>query len=257
MQKSKDYNRIIFTADHINEALRKWEELFLNSKDLKELSKIDLSIRKGSESWGYDSEEEIFADYRRGFTRANITQAGYIAKKICTFSCSVENGEYNIYTTVSVRALTRSEIESVFNVFEKNLPSATIITEPPPYKVPSPVPVIFIGHGRNLQWRDLKDHLHDKHGFEVEAYEIGARAGHSIRDILESMLRKSSFAILVMTGEDEDAEGKMHARENVIHEAGLFQGHLGFNKAIILLKKIQKNSQTFTAYSKFDFLKGI
>ena len=40
-----------------------------------------------------------------------------------------------------------------------------------------------------------------------------------------------------MTGEDEQADGSLHARENVIHEADLFQGRLGFERAIILLGK--------------------
>jgi predicted nucleotide-binding protein len=37
-----------------------------------------------------------------------------------------------------------------------------------------------------------------------------------------------------MTAEDETADGKSRARQNVIHEAGLFQGRLGFDKVIIL-----------------------
>ena len=82
----------------------------------------------------------------------------------------------------------------------------------------------------------MKDHLHEKHGYEVEAYETGARAGHEIRDVLEKMMNKVSFAILVMTGEDEVEGGKMRARQNVVHELGLFQGHLGFTKAIVLLE---------------------
>jgi predicted nucleotide-binding protein len=40
-----------------------------------------------------------------------------------------------------------------------------------------------------------------------------------------------------MTGEDEQAGGKLHARLNVVHELGLFQGRLGFKKAIILLEE--------------------
>ncbi len=40
-----------------------------------------------------------------------------------------------------------------------------------------------------------------------------------------------------MTGEDETSEGGLRARQNVIHEAGLFQGHLGFNRAIVLLEE--------------------
>jgi predicted nucleotide-binding protein len=99
-----------------------------------------------------------------------------------------------------------------------------------------PPPRVFIGHGRSQQWRDLKDHLHEQHGYSVEAYEIGARAGHVIRDILEEMMKSSSIAFLVMTGDDETSEGKLRARQNVVHEIGLFQGRLGFSRAIVLLE---------------------
>ena len=73
--------------------------------------------------------------------------------------------------------------------------------------------------------------------FPVEAYETGARAGHAIRDILQDMMKASSFALLVMTGEDKLEDGTYRARQNVIHEAGLFQGKLGFSRAIILLEE--------------------
>ena len=51
------------------------------------------------------------------------------------------------------------------------------------------------------------------------------------------MLGRAWFAFLVMTGEDLHGDGAAHARENVIHEAGLFQGRLGFERAIILLEE--------------------
>ena len=75
------------------------------------------------------------------------------------------------------------------------------------------------------------------HGYTVIAYEIGARAGHAIRDILKSMIAHSSFAVLVMTAEDKDPDDNFHARPNVIHELGLFQGYLGFDRAIALLEE--------------------
>jgi predicted nucleotide-binding protein len=50
------------------------------------------------------------------------------------------------------------------------------------------------------------------------------------------MLSKANFAFIVMTAEDEHSDGSYHARENVVHEAGLFQGKLGFKKAILLLE---------------------
>jgi predicted nucleotide-binding protein len=45
------------------------------------------------------------------------------------------------------------------------------------------------------------------------------------------MLDQARFAFLVMTAEDEQADGNHHARMNVIHEVGLFQGRLGFERA--------------------------
>jgi predicted nucleotide-binding protein len=38
----------------------------------------------------------------------------------------------------------------------------------------------------------------------------------------------------VLTAEDETVEGLKRARQNVVHEAGLFQGRLGFKKAVVL-----------------------
>jgi predicted nucleotide-binding protein len=136
------------------------------------------------------------------------------------------------HARVTVQAKTRSDVESVFAVFEAARERCQI-SEPPQVQ---PSPVIFIGHGRSSQWRDLKDHLHEKHHYKVEAYETGARAGHSIRDILEEMIDKSSFAVLVLTAEDEQINGGIRARQNVIHEAGLFQGRLGFPRAIMLIE---------------------
>jgi len=66
------------------------------------------------------------------------------------------------------------------------------------------------------------------------AYESESRAGDSIVPILEGMLNQATFAVLILTAEDETADGGKRARQNVIHEAGLFQGRLGFKKAILL-----------------------
>ncbi len=51
------------------------------------------------------------------------------------------------------------------------------------------------------------------------------------------MLNSASFAFLVMTAEEEHADSTVHARPNVIHEVGLFQGKLGMRRAIVLLEE--------------------
>ncbi|MER2196072.1 TIR domain-containing protein [Methylobacterium brachiatum] len=115
---------------------------------------------------------------------------------------------------------------------------------------------IFIGHGRSKLWRDLKDHLQDMHHFKVEAYETGARAGYNIQDILLDMSTRASMALLVHTGEDIDREGKEHARENVVHETGLFQGKLGFRRAIVLLEDGTNEFSNIAGLQQLRFQKG-
>ena len=102
----------------------------------------------------------------------------------------------------------------------------------------------------------MKDHLHDKHGYQIEAYETGARAGHTIRDILNLMLNTSSFALLIMTGEDEIDDGKMRARQNVIHEIGLFQAKLGWTKAIVLIEEGTEDFSNLQGINQIPYSKN-
>jgi predicted nucleotide-binding protein len=98
-------------------------------------------------------------------------------------------------------------------------------------------PCIFIGHGRSALWARLQVFLEKELGLRTIAYESESRVGESIVAILEQMLREASFAVLVLTAEDETAFGSKRARQNVVHEAGLLQGRLGFNKAILLVQE--------------------
>jgi len=95
---------------------------------------------------------------------------------------------------------------------------------------------IFIGHGHSPVWKDLKDLLVDRLGLDYEEYNREPTAGVSTKERLLAMLDRACFAFHVFTAEDEHTDGSMHARENVIHEAGLFQGRYGFERAIILLE---------------------
>ncbi len=96
---------------------------------------------------------------------------------------------------------------------------------------------IFIGHGRSNVWKDLKEFLTDGLHLKCEEYNVVPTAGMSRKERLLQMLEVSCFAFLVMTGDDETERGERKARDNVIHEVGLFQGRLGFEKAIVLLEE--------------------
>ena len=96
---------------------------------------------------------------------------------------------------------------------------------------------VFVGHGRSKVWRDLKDFLQDRVRLPWDEFNRVPVAGVTNIARLSQMLDAAVIAFLVLTAEDERMDGKMQARMNVIHEAGLFQGRLGFQRAIVLLEE--------------------
>lgn len=96
---------------------------------------------------------------------------------------------------------------------------------------------IFIGHGRSEHWRALKDFVCDRLGLQYEEFSRISAAGISTQERLSDMLNQCGFAFLVLAAEDLHGDGSLHARENVIHEAGLFQGRFGWRRAIIILEE--------------------
>jgi predicted nucleotide-binding protein len=153
---------------------------------------------------------------------------------------------------------------------------------------------IFIGHGGSPIWRELKDFLEDRLQLPVDEFNSVAVAGIPTVTRLEEMLDAAAFAFLVMTAEDalpDDGQGhlagdpiyligddglvdfkthsgrqglrpvpgeriKLHARLNVVHEAGLFQGRLGFKKAIILLEDGCEEFSNIHGLGQIRFPKG-
>jgi predicted nucleotide-binding protein len=96
---------------------------------------------------------------------------------------------------------------------------------------------VFIGHGRSHDWRILKDFIVDRAGLDYDEFNRVAVAGISTTSRLSEMLEHASIAFLVLSAEDERADGTVAARQNVIHEVGLFQGRLGWDRAIVLLEE--------------------
>ena len=96
---------------------------------------------------------------------------------------------------------------------------------------------VFIGHGHSPIWRELKEFVEERLQLPADEFNRVPTAGVSTKERLSEMLDEAVIAFLIMTGEDELADGNRHARANVIHEAGLFQGRLGFERAIVLLEE--------------------
>jgi predicted nucleotide-binding protein len=115
---------------------------------------------------------------------------------------------------------------------------------------------IFIGHGHSPDWKELKDFLHDRLHLDHQEFNREPTAGLSNKERLTAMLDKCPFAFLVMTAEDEQADGTFQARMNVVHEAGLFQGRYGFERAIIMLEEGCKPFSNVDGIGQLRFEKG-
>jgi predicted nucleotide-binding protein len=239
LEKNKTFARVRFDSKTFYEVNK-----ILASLASAKILYTNLGVDVNGEAWQYDTIEEFLAAADSGSPIFQV-QAD---KGLKVYAIPVRES-----VAVKVGAPTREQIEQIFVVFENNAQKCRLPA--PPVQV-APKAKVFIGHGGDTQWRDLKDHLHEKHGYAVEAYEIGSRAGHTIRDILQQMLRGSSIALLVMTGEDETKDGKLLARQNVVHEAGLFQGRLGFSQAIILLEEGTEEFSNIAGLQQTRFPKG-
>ena len=115
---------------------------------------------------------------------------------------------------------------------------------------------IFIGHGHSLVWRELKDFIVETLGLEYEEFNRISPAGKTNKERLKEMLEVCCMAFLIMTGEDEQADGSFSPRDNVIHEAGLFQGKIDFERAIILLEEGCQEFSNIEGLGQIRFPKG-
>ncbi|MDQ3684658.1 MAG: nucleotide-binding protein, partial [Acidobacteriota bacterium] len=64
---------------------------------------------------------------------------------------------------------------------------------------------VFIGHGRSVLWARLQLFLENDLGLETVSYESESRAGETIVPVLEKLLGQATFAVLILTAEDETA----------------------------------------------------
>lgn len=117
-------------------------------------------------------------------------------------------------------------------------------------------PTIFIGHGRAPVWRELKDFVCDRLGLKYEEFNREPTAGLANKERLKQMLDAVDFALIVLTAEDEHSDGTKHPRLNAVHEAGLFQGRLGFEKAILIVEEGCTNFSNIEGLTQIRFPRG-
>lgn len=115
---------------------------------------------------------------------------------------------------------------------------------------------VVIGHGRSHQWLELKDFIKDRLRLSYDEFNRVPVAGLPNTVRLTQMLNNAAIAFIVLTGEDEQKDGITRARQNVIHETGLFQGRLGFSRGIVLIEDGCEQFSNIEGLGQIRFPKG-
>jgi predicted nucleotide-binding protein len=93
---------------------------------------------------------------------------------------------------------------------------------------------VFISHGRAKDWLEVQAYI--EKDIELETRELAQEPnlGRTILAKLGETSNDCDSAVIVMTGDDHDAQGQLRARETVIHEIGFFQGKYGLSRVCLM-----------------------
>jgi predicted nucleotide-binding protein len=244
LKKNQHFPEIRFSHETIENAYKEYRRNLDPQKSEAERHTFEISY--DGVTWDFDHLSEFLVEYVKSQENYSLLHVGITSSGV-TAMFSLNGDRYG--AKVSIQLHNKEAIESVFYQFVKDQ-DKSLIKPKPKHEV------VFIGHGHDQQWKELRDHLRDHQKIEVATYEIEPRTGLVVQGVLESMLDKSTFACLMFTGEVHHNDGSVHARENVIHELGLFQGRLGFSKAIVLLEQDVEEFSNISGINQIRFSKG-
>jgi len=96
---------------------------------------------------------------------------------------------------------------------------------------------VFISHGRSPDWREVQDYIEKDLNIPTLELAQEPNKGRTVLQKLDEESNACSFAVVVMTGDDDMGIGAPRTRENVMHEIGFFQGKYGLANVCLLHEK--------------------
>jgi predicted nucleotide-binding protein len=243
------------------EGKRLLHEVLLDQQLVRRHPGIATGLCEQAELMEFREGEDLYVEAAPGKSHLYFVISGSVqviakGRAVCELGAGNAFGEFPILDpslayTVTIRAVTPAVVARVtdrafaalagsFPDVWKNMACSLMrrLMASNDRLAPARKPCVFIGHGRANAWLRVQAFVKDELRLECEAFESESesRAGLTITELIDEMRQKATFAVLVMTAEDATAEGGKRARQNVIHEAGLFQGALGTRRALLLLE---------------------
>jgi Predicted nucleotide-binding protein containing TIR-like domain len=230
----------VFFYDTVKKAKRAEEVVDDLSKDLKRAA-TKANANDHSLTLGIDLIEKIYEHFDR--KRLPFPMYAYTSKG----PFLLEGKEWKKLSQFGAEILLKNRVSPAYERHE--IDGDIFLRKRNPKRV-------FIGHGKSPAWKRLKTFLVKKFKLKYEEFNRISAAGKTTQQKLTSMLSECGFAFLVFTAEDSHKDETRHARENVIHELGLFQSRLGWDKAIILLEEGCQQFSNILGHTQIRFPKG-
>jgi len=180
-------------------------------------------------------------------------KSGYLARLITDLTneekVDVHGTQYNMWTValrIPIDSLSQSAVGFCLQVVNRaigqleddinsGIRDKTGKLTSPAGKIKFEVPKAFISHGKeSVALKKLEDFLHNL-GIIPLIVKEQPSLDKTVSDKVEYYLQQSDFVIILATGDDE-FEGRLHPRQNVIHEIGLAQKAFA-GKIIYLLEE--------------------
>ena len=137
-------------------------------------------------------------------------------------------------TTPPERWYGRDQLERLARTIEQIIEIRANSKLAPPARHAEAERRVFVSHGRAGDWREVQAYIEKDLGLRTLELAQEANEGRTVLGKLEEFSIHCDSAVIVMTGDDIDAEGQARARENVVHEIGYFQAKYGRAKVCLL-----------------------
>jgi predicted nucleotide-binding protein len=113
---------------------------------------------------------------------------------------------------------------------------------------------IFISHGYNeLIELKTKDFIERRLGIPTIVLGDQPSQGLTIVEKLEKATKQCSFAVILMTKDDEQKNDSARARPNVVHELGFSQGRFGRKNVVLIAERGVELFSNISGIVRIDF----
>jgi sugar/nucleoside kinase (ribokinase family) len=115
---------------------------------------------------------------------------------------------------------------------------------------------VLVAHDGGAGWETLRRFLEEDCGLTVHALARDVANGDEYARLMSERLGWCGFAVCVLSASRLMAGGGRRASEDVVHQAGIFQGYYGFGRVAILAEEGCEAPSNIGGLIRLDFASG-